>query len=65
MTFIKVIPSLIMTVAFMGLIDYVLFVVPIPTWIPVLLIAFQALYITMTYGFLLMASILPRRDANS
>lgn len=63
MAFIKVVPSLIMTVSFMALVDYILFTVPIPNWIPVLMIVFQAIYVTMTYGFLLMATVMPRRSA--
>jgi hypothetical protein len=61
----KMFPSLLMTVAFMTLIDYVLLNVPVPGWIPVLLIALQALYLTMTYGFILMSSLIPaQHDAS-
>lgn len=61
MMFLKVVPSLLMTLAFMAGVDYVLFHVPVPGWIPVLLIVIQALYVTMTYGFVLMASLIPAR----
>ena len=47
-------------VAFMAVVDMILFRLPIPGWIPVVMIVCQALYVTIVYGFLLMGAALPR-----
>lgn len=50
-------------VGFMAALDVALFALPIPDWIPVVMIVFQALYVVVFYGFLILSAALPKERA--
>jgi hypothetical protein len=59
MRVLRALASLLLIVPFMALVDLILFTAPIPGWIPVAMIVFQALYVVVVYGFMLATVALP------
>lgn len=65
MATLKALAVLPILVGFMAAVDLILFMLPIPGWIPVVMIVFQALYVVTVCGFLLICAALPNRKRTS